>query len=61
MLRAGGALGIAWNTRVLRRDALAKLLTENGFLPRTSAPYLGFEHEVDHAIVRDVMVATKAD
>ncbi|HEX3777926.1 MAG TPA: hypothetical protein VHV51_25835 [Polyangiaceae bacterium] len=60
MLRPGGALGIAWNTRVLRREALAKLLTDPGFQVQTGAPYTGFEHAVDHAIVRDLMVATKA-
>jgi hypothetical protein len=45
---------------VLRREALAKLLTDPGFQVQTGAPYTGFEHAVDHAIVRDLMVATKA-
>jgi SAM-dependent methyltransferase len=56
LLRPGGALGIAWNTYGGSRDELAKLLTSAGL---DVVAYPDFEHWVDQAIVRDVMVARK--
>jgi SAM-dependent methyltransferase len=59
VLRPGGAVGIAVNTRTCpRHDALA-LLADAGLEPRDEAAYRGFEHRVDQAIVRDVVVGTK--
>jgi len=60
MLRPGGALGLAWNTRVARRDRVVALLDRTGFSVCASDAYLGFEHSVDQAILRDLVVATKA-
>ncbi len=60
LLRVGGALGIAWNTRVLRHEKLASLLESHGFTVRESDAYRAFEHSVDHAILRDLIVATRA-
>lgn len=59
LLRPGGAMGISWNTHVAGRDELAAMVTGAGLLVRADDPYLGFEHRVDQAIVRDVLVATK--
>lgn len=59
LLRAGGAIGISWNTHVARRARLAGILDENGFEVQESAAYLGFEHRVDQAILRDLIVARK--
>jgi SAM-dependent methyltransferase len=56
-LRPGGAIGIAWNNLVLRRDKLVQLLAENGLEVRTSLAHDGFEHRVDSAIQRDLIVA----
>ena len=56
-LRPGGAVGIAWNNLVARRDAIAKILAENGLEVRNSAPFLAFEHRVDASIERDLIVA----
>jgi SAM-dependent methyltransferase len=58
VLRPGGAMGIAWNTFVARRESLAELMTEAGFVVQNSAAYLGFRHSVDQAISRDIIVAT---
>jgi SAM-dependent methyltransferase len=59
VLRPGGALGIAWNTRVAQRARLGELLSEAGLVVQSSAFYEGFAHTVDHAILRDLIVATK--
>jgi tRNA G10 N-methylase Trm11 len=59
VLRSGGALGLAWNTYVAERAELVALLTDAGLTVRDDGPYRGFEHRVDQAIVRDVVVAAK--
>lgn len=59
LLRPGGAVGIAWNTRVGARGDLAALLAEAGLEVRDSPPYRQLRHRVDQAIVRDVLVARR--
>jgi SAM-dependent methyltransferase len=56
-LRPGGAIGIAWNNLVARREQLAKLLTDSGLHVCDSAAYRSFEHRVDSSIQRDLIVA----
>jgi len=57
LLRPGGAVGIAVNVRTCpRSDALA-VLDQAGLETRDTAAYRGFEHRVDQAIVRDLVVA----
>ncbi|MFI6601229.1 TRM11 family SAM-dependent methyltransferase [Nonomuraea sp. NPDC050536] len=56
LLRPGGAMGISWNTYGGSRDDLAAILTESGLEVQT---FPDFEHWVDQAIVRDIMVARK--
>jgi tRNA G10 N-methylase Trm11 len=56
-LRSGGAIGIAWNNLVARREQLAKLLTDSGLQVCDSAAYRSFEHRVDSSIQRDLIVA----
>jgi SAM-dependent methyltransferase len=59
LLRPGGAVGIAVNVRTCpRHDALA-LLAGVGLEPRDTPAYAGFEHRVDQAIVRDLVVGVK--
>jgi SAM-dependent methyltransferase len=54
-LRPGGAIGIAWNTLVLKREALAQLLQDSGL---TVVDFLEpFTHRVDSSIARDLIVA----
>ncbi len=60
LLRPGGAVGIAWNTYVARREELAALLAEHGCEVLDTEPYHGFRHRVDQAIVRDLIVARRA-
>jgi SAM-dependent methyltransferase len=59
VLRPGGAIGIAWNTLVARREDAAAILAQAGLEPLTQPPYLSFRHRVDQAIVRDILVARK--
>jgi hypothetical protein len=58
-LRSGGALGLAWNTRVARRSELAERLEAAGLVVCTGGGYEGFVHKVDRVITRDVIIARK--
>src|SRR4051812_2687843 len=60
VLRPGGAVGIAVNTRTCPREEAVALLAEVGLEPRETAAYRGFEHRVDRVIVRDIVVGVKA-
>ncbi|MBO0840281.1 MAG: SAM-dependent methyltransferase [Sciscionella sp.] len=60
LLRTGGAIGISWNTFVADRTRLAALLTEHGFAVLDSPAHRDFEHRVDAAIRRDLIVARKS-
>jgi SAM-dependent methyltransferase len=59
LLRPGGAIGIAWNTLVARREDAAQVLARSGLEPLREPPYLSFRHRVDQAIVRDIVIARK--
>jgi SAM-dependent methyltransferase len=56
LLRPGGAMGISWNTYGGKSSDLAAILTEAGLDVQR---YPDFEHWVDQAIVRDIIVARK--
>jgi SAM-dependent methyltransferase len=56
LLRPGGAMGIAWNTYGGKSADLAEILTGAGL---QVMDYPDFEHWVDQAIVRDIIVARK--
>jgi hypothetical protein len=59
LLRPGGAIGIAFNARVLPRRELAPLVAGAGFEIFDSGAYLDFEHRVDQVIVRDILVGAR--
>lgn len=61
LLRRGGALGLAFNTHVAPRAAVAQLLTDAGLHVVTGEPYQELSHWVDQGITRDVLVARKPD
>ncbi|HST64769.1 MAG TPA: SAM-dependent methyltransferase [Mycobacteriales bacterium] len=54
LLRPGGAIGIAWNTLVARREDAAAVLAGAGLEPLETE---GFRHRVDQSIVRDIIIA----
>jgi tRNA G10 N-methylase Trm11 len=58
-LRPGGAAGIAWNTRVARREDAAEALAAAGLVVLDDGPYRDFRHRVDQAITRDILIARK--
>ena len=60
VLRPGGSIGIAVNVRTSPRADTLAVLAEAGLEPVDTPAYRGFEHRVDQAIVRDLVVATKA-
>ncbi|MDV6012140.1 SAM-dependent methyltransferase [Haloechinothrix sp. LS1_15] len=59
LLRPGGAMAISWNTYTLPREELTGLLSRSGLAVHDRPPFDGFRHRVDHAIVRDLVVASK--
>jgi hypothetical protein len=59
LLRPGGAIGVSWNTHVAGRDELVKTFVDAGLSVLDTAAYRGFEHRVDQAINRDIMVSRK--
>lgn len=59
VLRPGGALGVAVNTRTSPRAETLAVLADAGLRPVDTPAYRGFEHRVDQAIVRDIVVARK--
>ena len=59
VLRANGAIGLAFNTHVLARADLVALLDAAGFEALHDEPYLRLEHRVDQSIQRDVVIATR--
>ncbi|HEX3223000.1 MAG TPA: SAM-dependent methyltransferase [Nocardioides sp.] len=61
LLKPGGAIGIAVNTRTCSRDDALAVLVGAGLEPRDSPAYRGFEHRVDRAIQRDVVVGCRLD
>jgi SAM-dependent methyltransferase len=61
LLRPGGAVGIAVNLRTCPREDAFALLADAGLEPRDTPAYRGFEHRVDQAIQRDIVVGVRAD
>jgi tRNA G10 N-methylase Trm11 len=59
LLRPGGAVGVSWSTHVARRDQLVAIMASNGLQVLDGDAYLQFQHRVDQAIVRDLLVARK--
>lgn len=59
LIRPGGALGLSWNVHVAPREQAVELLAEHGLTPVEPPAGLGFEHRVDQAILRDVVLARR--
>jgi SAM-dependent methyltransferase len=57
VLKAGAAAVLSWNQRVLKRNAVVQLLEAAGFEALKGGVYEQFEHRVDQAITRDLIVA----
>ena len=59
LLRPGGAIGLAWNARVLDRAAVIDALRDNGLTAAAGEPFEQFAHRVDQAVTRDVVIASR--
>lgn len=57
LLRAGGAIGLSFNTKVLPRAEIASAMAAHGLEVMDGGPWLRFEHRVDRTIQRDLIVA----
>lgn len=54
-----GAIAVSFNTLTLPRQRLVEKMTEAGFEVCDGPLYTGFRHEVEQAVVRDVVFAVK--
>ena len=61
VLMKNGILALSWNSFVLSWEDLAAVLERHGFQVFREEPYHSFEHRVDQAIRRDLIVAEKAE
>jgi len=60
VLKKDGVLVLAWNSFLLSRIEFTEILENSGFQVFSSDVYLNFEHRVDQAIRRDIIVAKKS-
>jgi hypothetical protein len=59
VLKIGGTIVIAYNTYNIKRSVLKDILDENGLKVFDEEPYINFEHWVEQAVNRDILVAKK--
>lgn len=59
VLKQGGVLALSWNAFVLPKKEMAGAVEKNGFTVLVGGPYDKFEHRVDQAIKRDILIARK--
>ena len=59
LLRPGGTVALSFNAQTFSRDKLRGLMADAGLEPFEGGPWDGFEHWVEQAITRDVVVARK--
>ncbi len=60
VLKTGGVVVISWNSNVMSREKVADIFNEKGFTVFDEDVFLSFEHRVDQAVMRDIIVAKKA-
>ena len=56
LLRPGGTVALSFNAQTFRRDRLMDMLAAAGLEPLSGGPYDRFEHWVEQAITRDIVV-----
>ena len=60
-LKKGGAAALSFNAQTLKRNTLRSLLADAGFEVLSGGAYDGFEHWVEQAVTRDIVVGRRAD
>ena len=58
-LKPGGAMAVSFNALTLPRKKLVELMEGAGLHVLTDGPYASFEHFVEQAVTRDVVVARR--
>ncbi len=58
-LKRGGVIALSWNVFLISKQEIAEVLQTNGLTVLAGGPYDKFEHRVDQAIKRDIMLAKK--
>ncbi len=61
VMKKGGSIVLAWNSHLINRKKFGEIFQNEGFELMTDSPYDLFEHRVDSAIKRDVIVAKKSN
>ena len=59
VLNENGVLILSWNTFLLKRKDFEEILKSKGFKVLDNENLINFEHRVDQAINRDLIVAKK--
>lgn len=59
VLRKGGSMVLAWNSFLISREKLGEIFERSGLQVQNESPFDQFEHRVDNAIKRDIIVAKK--
>lgn len=57
LLKPGGTVAVSFNAQTFRRDKLRSLMADAGLESFAGGPYDCFEHWVEQAITRDIVVA----
>jgi hypothetical protein len=58
-LKKGGVAAVAFNTFTLKREIVVKAMETAGFKPLNEPPFDDFEHWVEQAVNRDMVIAVK--
>lgn len=61
VLKKGGVMALAWNSHLISRKKFGEIFRNEGMEVLAEAPYDQFEHRVDNAIKRDIIVAKKSN
>jgi len=56
VLKPGGVVVLSWNVNVVNRKQMEQIFAEHGLNVKNDGAYSQFEHRVDQAIVRDLVV-----
>lgn len=59
VLKQGGTIALSFNTFTLKKSDLAHALRTAGYTVLTDAPYHDFEHYVEQAVNREMIIAKK--
>lgn len=59
VLQPGGAIALSFNTYTLKKADLKSMIADTGFTVLTAPPYDDFDHWVEQAVQRDLVIARK--